>query len=103
MTTGDEEISKTQKEKIEERLAEIRLWQKELSESVPEVAVFKKEEAELVNNLSGLLLRDNLSQLLSELSRAEVSKDYQSITNLTRQIQEVHAKMRALEERKNIL
>src|SRR3989344_5582710 len=103
VTTGDEEISKTQKEKIEERLAEIRLWQKELSESVPEVAVFKKEEAELVNNLSGLLLRDNLSQLLSELSRAEVSKDYQSITNLTRQIQEVHAQMRALEERKNIL
>src|SRR3989344_1962072 len=103
VTPGDEEISKTQKEKIEERLAEIRLWQKELSESVPEVAVFKKEEAELVNNLSGLLLRDNLSQLLSELSRAEVSKDYQSITNLTRQIQEVHAQMRALEERKNIL
>ena len=88
---------------MEERLAEIKLWQKELPKSVPEVAVLKKEEIELMDNLSGLLLRDNLSQLLSKLSLAEVSKDKKSIVSLTLMIQKVHGQMRALEEKKKIL
>ncbi len=95
--------SLTQREQIEERLAEIRLWQEELSGSVEEVLVLKKEETELMNNLSGLLLRDNLSQLLSELARAEVSKDSKSITSLTLVIQKIHSQMRALEEKRRAL
>lgn len=90
------------REQIKERLAEIKLWQEELSGSVEEALVLKKEETELMDNLSGLLLRDNLSQLLSELSRAEVSKDEKSITNLTLMIQKIHGQMRALEEKKKI-
>ncbi|MEK9171616.1 MAG: DNA primase [Patescibacteria group bacterium] len=98
-----EPSGKTQREKIEERLAEIKLWQKELPDSVPEVVVLKKEEVELMDNLSGLLLHDNLSQLLSKLSLAEASKDKKLIVSLTFMIQKVHGQMRALEEKKKIL
>ncbi|MDP3875221.1 MAG: DNA primase, partial [bacterium] len=84
---GKETIGKTPREKIEERLVEIKLWQKELPESVPEITALKKEETELTDNLSGLLLRDNLSQLLSELARAEASGDNKSIARLTLMIQ----------------
>ena len=91
------------REQIEERLAEIKLWQEELSGSDEETLVLKKEETELMDNLSGLLLRDNLSQLLSELSRAEVAKDSRSITSLTLVIQKIHSQMRALEEKKKVL
>ena len=91
------------REQIEERLAEIRLWQKELSGSAPEVTALRKEESELADNLSGILLRDNLSQLISELSRAEVSRDSKSIANLTLEIQKIHGRMRILEEKKKIL
>ncbi|KKT14233.1 MAG: primase protein [Parcubacteria group bacterium GW2011_GWF2_44_8b] len=101
--TEVESAGKTQRERMEERLAEIKLWQKELPKSVPEVAVLKKEEIELMDNLSGLLLHDNLSQLLSKLSLAEVSKDKKSIVSLTLMIQKVHGQMRALEEKKKIL
>ncbi|MDO8569548.1 MAG: DNA primase [bacterium] len=98
-----EELHLSQKEQIEERLAEIKLWQKELPESVPEILVLKKEESELMDNLSRLLLRDNLSQLLSELSRAEASKDGKLITHLTIMVQKVHSQMRTLEEKKETL
>ena len=98
-----ESSGKTQREKIEERLVEIKLWQKELPKSAPENLVLKKEETELMDNLSRLLSRDNLNKLLSELSRAEASKDSKSITSLTLMIQKVHGQMRALEEKKKIL
>lgn len=93
----------SQKEQIEERLAEIKLWKKELPESAPEASLLKKEEVELKNNLSGVLLRDNLSQLLSKLSRAEMSKDSKLITSLTLEIQTLHSQIRALEEKKKML
>ena len=93
----------TQREQIEERLAEIKLWRRELPESISETLTLKKEESELADNLSGLLLRDNLSRLLSELSRAEVTKDGKLITSLTREIQGVHVQMNALEEKKKML
>ncbi|MEK7461560.1 MAG: DNA primase [Patescibacteria group bacterium] len=93
----------TQRQQIEERLAEIKLWQRELSESSPEILILSKEESELTDNLSGLVLRDHLNQLLSELTRAEVSKNGKLITDVTRQIQEVHAQMRTLEEKKKML
>ena len=91
---------KTYREQIEERLAEIKLWREELPESVPEIVVLKKEETELANNLSGVILRENLSHLLSELSHAEVTKDAKLSATLTIRIQKVHGQMRALEEKK---
>ena len=98
-----EEPHLTQREQIEGRLAEIKLWRRELPESISETLTLKKEESELADNLSGLLLRDNLSRLLSELSRAEVAKDGKLITSLTREIQGVHVQMNALEEKKKML
>ncbi len=91
------------REQIEERLAEIKLWRKELQASAPETLILKKEEIELLGNLSAVSLRDNLSRLLSELSHAEASKDNRSIMDLTHRIQAVHAKMRALEEKRKML
>lgn len=94
---------KTHREQIEERLIEIRLWLGELSGSALEVAILKKEEIELKNNLSSVVLHDDLNRLSVELSHAEESKDNQVITNLTRQIQELHNQMRALEEKRKML
>lgn len=95
--------SLSHREQIEERLAEIKLWRKELPESTPEFAVLKREEAELKNNLSTILLHDNLSQLSAKLSRAEVSKNEKLIASLTLRIQKIHGQMRALEEKKKML
>lgn len=93
----------SQKEQIEERLTEIRLWQQELPESRPEVIVLKKEEIELMDNLSGIVLRNNLSRLSLELSRAEQSKDNKAIKSLTLEIQKLHGQIGALEEKKKML
>ena len=95
--------SLSRREQIEERLAEIQLWQKELPESAPEMALLKKEEAELIDNLSGVMLYDDLGRLSLELSRAEALKDSQLITNLTLEIQILHDQMRTLEEKKKTL
>lgn len=91
------------KQQIEERLDEIRFWQKELSEFPSEISLLDKEEKELVDNLSGLTLRDNLNQLSLELSQAERAKDSSLVKSLTTKIQDIHAEMRALEEKKKIL
>ena len=95
--------TKTVKEKVEERLAEIKFWRKELSEFAPEVALLKKEEQELRDNLAGVLLRDDLTRLSSELARAETSGDSRSIASLTALIQKLHHRMVALEQRKNMM
>ena len=95
--------SLSQKEQIEERLAEIKLWRKELPKSAPEIEGFKKEEMELLNNLSSIILHEDLSQLSAELRGAEASKDSDSVLNLTHKIQKLHNKIRALEENKKVL
>ncbi len=92
-----------QKEQIEERLAEIKLWQKELSKSAPETVLLKKEETELRSNLSSIILRDDLKVLLSKLSKAEVSKDNKLIASLTKEIKTLHKQMGELEEKKKML
>ena len=93
----------SRQEQIEERLTEIKLWQKELSKTAPEALVLEKEEAELMNHLASLDLRDSLNHLSTELSRAEVAKDNKLIEGLTLKIQDVHKQIRALEEKKKIL
>lgn len=91
------------REQVEGRLAEIKLWKKELREFPAELTLLEKEERELADNLSGLMLRDDLNSLLLELSRAEASKDVKIIDALTTKIQKVHAQMGALEERRKML
>lgn len=103
-TEGEPEklILVPQREQIEERLAEIRLWKKEISESKDE-SMLKKEESELVDNLSSLTLKDALSNLSRELREAERAKNDDLIDSLTLQIQSLHSQMRALEEKKKVL
>ncbi|MBI2065724.1 MAG: DNA primase [Candidatus Zambryskibacteria bacterium] len=93
----------TQKEQIEKRLAEIKLWQKELSKSSPEALVLKREQSELISNLSEVVLRDNLARLSLKLSRAEISKNNKLVESLTSKIQKVLSKIRVLEENKKVL
>src|SRR3989344_1447875 len=95
--------SPSQREQIEGRLAEIKLWQKELPEFAPETTLLKKEEDELKNNLSSVMLRDKLSQLLSKLSKAEISKDNKLIAILTKEIKTLHSQIGELEESKKML
>ena len=101
--TDEEKIKKTPKEQIEERLAEIKLWQNELPETAPEMNILKKEEVELADNLSNIILHTKLNELSSQLSHAEVLKDGKLTKSLTAEIQEVHKQMRALEEKREIL
>ncbi|MEK7177062.1 MAG: DNA primase [Patescibacteria group bacterium] len=91
------------REQIEERLAEIKLWRKELSGSGEEADLIKKEEIELGDNLSSLVLRESLNKLSLELREAEKAKSINLVENLTAKIQTVHGQMRALEEKKKIL
>lgn len=91
------------REKIEERLAEIKLWQKELPKSAPEIALLKKEEAELKANLSSAVARDDLGRLLSELSQAEASGNDKAVVSLSARIKEIHNQIRVLEENKEML
>ena len=74
-----------------------------MSGSGADIAILSKEETELQDNLSGLVLRDNLSQLLSELARAEAARDSKEVSGLAAQIQEIHGQMRALEEKRKML
>lgn len=93
----------SQREQIEERLAEIKLWRKELSGSEDEADLIKKEEIELSDNLSGLVLKESLNKLSLELREAEKAKNIDLVENLTAKIQAIHSQMRALEEKKKIL
>ena len=95
--------SLSQKEKIEERLAEIKLWRNELSDSASETLLFKKEEVELLENLSNVILRDKLGKLSVKLAKAEAAKDNRSIAAVTASIQKLHNQMRSLEEKKKML
>jgi DNA primase len=93
----------SQKEKIEERLTEINLWKGELSESATEIDLLKKEEAELKVNLKHIVARENLSELLLELSQAESSGNAKLVESLTTKIQQLHSQIGALEEQRKKL
>ncbi|PIP55568.1 MAG: DNA primase [Candidatus Zambryskibacteria bacterium CG_4_9_14_3_um_filter_42_9] len=90
----------THREQIEERLALIKLWREELPKSSQEDLLLDKEEAELNNNLSRILSRDDLKKLVLELARAEASKDTKLIKKLTLKIRKVHSQIRDLEEKR---
>jgi DNA primase len=92
----------SQREQIEERLAEIGHWRKELIDTGPEALDLESEESELRDNLANILLRDDLSLLRSRLAQAELSNDKELSQSLTLEIQELHNQMRALEQKKKM-
>lgn len=91
------------REQIEERLTEVRVWLREISESDPEMEVLKREESELINNLSELDLREGLTRLSIELAHAEAIKDDDLTKNIASEIKKNHSEMRTLEEKKKVL
>lgn len=92
----------TRKEKVEERLTEVRMWLKEVKDK-DEVDKLKKEEAELVSHLEEDKLKSELHELSVSLGQAETSKEEGTIEELTKRIQEIHKELRALENSKKIL
>ena len=84
---------------IEERLTEVRMWLKEN----PDNSEFKREEVELENHLAQFNLGRELGELFVFLSQAEASKDEDRVLALTKQIAEVHKKIRTLDDVKKVL
>ncbi len=93
----------SKREQVEERLAEVRVWLKELPETDSEILALRKEEAELVNSLLELDLRDELTRLSAELARGEATGDEELVKNISASIKKIHAEMRSLEEKKKVL
>jgi len=94
---------RTHKEKIEERLNEIKLFISELGESGKEAKDLKVEESELLDNLTNENLREELNKLMAELSKQEKAKDDKEVNRITAEIQSLHSKIYSLEEKKKRL
>jgi DNA primase len=92
----------TYKARIEERLAEIAIWKKDLK-GKDEIEVLRREEKELENNLELEILKSELSQLMAELSKFESLKDDSEVERLTKSIQAIHSKLKKLEESRKVL
>ena len=90
-------VIQSRKEKIEERLSEVRQWLKEVKGD--EADALKKEEEELIGHLTSQNLKKELSDLVVELSKAETSKDDVEVKKLAEKIQEVHKAITALERK----
>lgn len=95
--------SLSHKERIEERLAEVKLWKKEIKKDTEEFDLLEKEEAELESNLETIVLHDQVQELLAELARAESAKDTKKIGDVTKKIKDAHKNIKELEERKKIM
>jgi len=92
----------TLRARIEERLNEVRYWQKETPENDPTLVSLKKEEKELLDNLELETLREKLSRFIAELARAEAVKDDKEVLRLSGDIQTVHKEMKDLEIRRKV-
>lgn len=62
-----------------------------------------KDIVELLDNFSDDLLREDLARHIRDLSLAEAQKDEKAQEELSKEIQTIHSKMRALEERRKVL
>ena len=85
---------KTHKEMIQERLTEVRAWLKEVGRSAELLA----EKDELENHLAEEVLKDEFTALKVSLSQAETSKDEEEVGRISKKIQAVLKKIRALED-----
>ena len=92
---GEVSEVKSQRERIEERLAEIKLWKKEIP--------LEREEAELQGHLDTIILNDEMQNLLAVLARAESLKDNKKIETISKKIKDIHKRIIGLEEKKKIM
>ena len=91
----------SKKERIQERLTEVRHMLKEVGKE--EALDFRKEERELINNLAQEELKDKLATLTVALAQAETSQDNEGVLELSKRIQKVLKEIRAVEEEKKVL
>ena len=91
----------SRRERLEERLTEVRLWQKEMKGDSQEIESLKKEEAEIETHLEQEVLKEELSRLTVALAQAETSKDESNIEEVMRRVNELHKAVRKLEEKKS--
>ncbi len=91
--------SVTKRERLEERLTEIRLWQKEMKGESKESESLKKEEQEIENHLAQEGIKEELSKLTIALAGAETSKDGAKVDEIMLRIKELHTETRSLEEK----
>lgn len=89
---------RSRREKMEERLAEVRTWLNELPANSGDVKELKREEGELVNNLTKESLKQELSELGVALARAEAEKDETQVKDLSQRIHQMHKDLLALEK-----
>lgn len=100
---SDSASKRTYKEKIEERLKEVKLWKKELTSGTAEWALLGREEEELEANLSAEEVRDELNQTLAQLREAERKGESESVAKLLQEVKRLHEKVHSLEEKKKKL
>lgn len=62
-----------------------------------------KDIVELLDNLSDDMLREELGSRLNELSHAELQKDDEQVEELGVKIQDIHVRMRELEEKRKVV
>ncbi len=89
--------------RIEERLKDIKAWQKELPDKSEEGDTLADERKELEDRLSFISLEEKLGSLISKLARAESGKEDKEVKRLSEEIQAVHREMKNLEESRKVL
>ncbi len=85
---------RSRRERIQERLTEVRTWLKEVPENSDEASTLKKEEEELLSHLSEDEVQGELKSLSVALSQAETSKEEGVVAELLKKIAELHKKLK---------
>jgi len=102
----EEKEKVTQKQRIEERLTEVRAWFSEIGGEggkEKDSLNLNREKSELERYLALHSLREELSALTVSLAAAESAKDDKEVERLAERIQEVMKEVRNLEEKDKTL
>ncbi|MDB5266413.1 MAG: dnaG [Parcubacteria group bacterium] len=81
------------KERIEERLQEVELWQKELHETSPEYTTLSREKDELTHRLQIVIMEEERIALRLELEKGGDEEVAERIETLNRRLDEEKRKM----------
>lgn len=92
-----EERANSHREKVEERLTEVRAWIAEAQVDQANMKELKQEEEELVSRLKREDLSAELAQLQAALVEAEARKDAEKVEELLKEVHKTLAGIRALE------
>ncbi len=96
-TFSSQSSGSSRKERVEERLTEVRTWLKELPEKSEERGSLEKEEKELLSHLAHEAHKVELADLSVALLAAETSKNDEEVRALSGTIQKLLKEMRDLE------